>query len=339
MMQAGDVGMVTLTAEVAGGAMTTAFGWNVLRRTGEISQALKRSWDNPAQDQASKQTIAGATGSFIVDGLLMTAGGVAGARRSGPLLSDVQKTNEVSVPTINLDEQFNFGDRRAFKSDSPEARAYSKLKDSVVKVEGISHEQGKSYLNVESGFFVDDSGRVMTTLHSVQRARTIKVRTASGASFNAEVEHFDAPNDLALLKLTNARPYNTFKPLPLVPKPDPAPGSQIFGLGFPAPNQQARTLFLSPGKFINRESLLQPGEISGNTAARWFAGEDTNRMVLKSEMNFAGGMGGGPLVDDRGSVLGLITSASRQTGDRPSVSKATLGKELFKLYLKAVPVT
>jgi S1-C subfamily serine protease len=273
---------------------------------------------------------------MIVDGLLMSAGGLGGARLARPLSLRLA-SDALYVPTIHLDEQFRYRARTPFDKDTSEARIYTDLKDSIVRVSGFSQHGGGTYVNHESGFFVDPSGQIMTALHSVKGAHTIEVRTAPGDTFAARLEHFDAANDLALLKITDRSADGSFKSLSLASSASRlTEGSPVFGLGVPAPTIGANTLFLSPGKFLQRESLLQSNEVATNSIARQAAGENLEREVLQGEMHIEGGMSGGPLVDSQGHVLGLITGSRRYKGELPSVAKATPVDALRALYHLAV---
>lgn len=150
-----------------------------------------------------------------------------------------------------------------------------------------------------SGFFVTADGFFITNFHVVRDATRLVIRTAAG-SFPAELVAADKANDVALLKAEGA-----FKPLPLAASRDAKLGDTVFTIGFPNPQMQGLSPKLTDGKI---SSLVGP--------------EDDPRFFQVS-VAIQPGNSGGALVNDRGSVVGIITSrmtesvAYQKTGALP----------------------
>lgn len=150
-----------------------------------------------------------------------------------------------------------------------------------------------------SGFFVTEDGFFITNAHVVRDATHLVLRTAAG-NFPADLVATDKANDIALLKAEG-----TFKPLPIAASRDTRLGDTVFTIGFPNPQMQGTAPKLTDGKISSLVGL-----------------EDDPRFFQVS-VAIQPGNSGGALVNERGNVVGIITSrmtesvAFQKTGALP----------------------
>lgn len=135
-----------------------------------------------------------------------------------------------------------------------------------------------------SGFFIGDGTYFVTNHHVIDQAFLIRVRTR-WQTVTAELVHDDEQNDLAVLRVPRK-----FPTLPVVASRDVKLGRPVFTLGFPNPEVQG----LSP--------KLTRGEVSSLTGLR-----DDPR-YFQISVPIQPGNSGGPLVDEQGCVVGVITA-------------------------------
>jgi S1-C subfamily serine protease len=142
-----------------------------------------------------------------------------------------------------------------------------------------------------SGFLVSSDGLLLTDRHVVEDAKFVKVRWPDGIEGLGEVVRSDKARDVALVK-TDPRGR---KPLRL--RRDPAqPGDAVFAIGAPLGE-----------KF---QSTVTRGIVSAN---RVFEGLS----FIQSDVSVNPGSSGGPLLDDKGVVVGM-TEAGYRVGGAPA---------------------
>lgn len=139
-----------------------------------------------------------------------------------------------------------------------------------------------------SGFLVSSDGYVMTAQHVVGTDKYVKVRWSDGLEGLGEVVRSDRRRDVALLKVD---PRGR-APLALH-RAAPEPGDPVFAIGAP----------LDP----KLQSTVTRGVASANRIVDGFA-------FIQSDVTVDPGDSGGPLLDDKGQVLG-ITDFVRTDGD------------------------
>lgn len=161
-----------------------------------------------------------------------------------------------------------------------------------------------------SGFFVTNDGYLVTNFHVVKDAKKVKVKNNSGI-YSAVVVHVDQDNDLALLKVSGR-----FAPL-LISTNDAQLGEAVFTIGFPNIVLQGT------------EPKYTDGKISS------LAGVRDDPKDYQVSVPVQPGNSGGPLVDMRGSVVGVVVAklndiaALSSSGDLPqNVNYAIKGKYL-----------
>jgi S1-C subfamily serine protease len=144
--------------------------------------------------------------------------------------------------------------------------------------------------NRGSGFIIDPRGHVLTAQHVIDKAREIEVRLAHGERFPARVVAQDAHADLAILKIA-------------APQPLPA----VF-LG-DSNNNRVGDLAVVFGYPYGRESSMNLGIIS--RPGRSFPDSAGYEFIQTDAGAYPGGSGG-PLLNSKGHVIGMITMASER---------------------------
>lgn len=140
-----------------------------------------------------------------------------------------------------------------------------------------------------TGFIVSANGYVVTNYHVVKDADSVHLQNNRGDIFRAKVIYIDPASDLALLHIGDS----TFAPLKSIPytfKEETSDlGEDVFTIGFP-----------------RDDVVYGQGYLSSQTG---YAG-DTTAYQISIPVN--PGNSGGPVLDSRGNVIGIISG--KQTG-------------------------
>lgn len=146
-------------------------------------------------------------------------------------------------------------------------------------------------LAVVSGtcFFAAKAGIAVTNRHVIDGAATVALIDAHGRVHAAKVLRDDKDVDLAILEAVTARDV---APLPLARDADVPLGEQVFTIGFPVPG------------VLGNDPKFSEGSLGGQTGlgAAW---------LYQVTVPVQPGNSGGPLVDHRGLVVGVIVSKLR----------------------------
>lgn len=189
-------------------------------------------------------------------------------------------------------------------ADSPLlARLLDKLEDAVVKIE--SGAEG-DLSGLGSGFVVDKRGLVATNYHVVANATTARVRFKSGAAYEvAGYAAIDTDLDLAILSLH--QPPARLEPLTLAADRDPVRLSPVVAIGHPrgvefSPFDGKVSRILTTSQLPASSQRFLHQLISGKADHRW----------IQHTAKISEGNSGGPLLDERGQVIGINTWVDRQ---------------------------
>ncbi|MSP39330.1 MAG: PDZ domain-containing protein [Deltaproteobacteria bacterium] len=222
-------------------------------------------------------------GRLIAVALCLAPGALAAqehaAKISAPLWREAQpSTSETELDRLN----------RAMVQLADNARpAIVQIRVTGQDGKGAQSEPQNS---LGSGFFIDPQGYLLTAQHVVDKAKEIEVRLANGDRLAAEVIAADSQIDLAILKVSVA------KPMPILSFAD----SETVRVG---------DLALVFGYPFSRESSMSMGIIS--RAGRSFADSASFDYIQTDAGAYAGGSGG-PLLNRQGHVVGMITMASER---------------------------
>ncbi len=141
-----------------------------------------------------------------------------------------------------------------------------------------------------SGFIIHPDGYILTAQHVIDKAKEIEVRLADLQRVSAKLIAADAQTDLALLKIDAERE------LPILPLGD----SDGINVG------ELAVVFGYP---FGRESSMSLGIIS--RPGRTYQDSAGYELIQTNAGAYAGGSGG-PLLNAKGHVIGMITMASER---------------------------
>ncbi len=142
-----------------------------------------------------------------------------------------------------------------------------------------------------SGFLISSDGYLMTAEHVVGADRTVKIRWSDGLETSGEVIRSDRRRDVALIK---ADPRGR-SPLALR-REAPQPGDTVFAIGAPIK--------------LELQSTVTRGVASANRIMDGFS-------FIQSDVTVDPGNSGGPLLNEKGEVLGF-TDIGIRTADAPT---------------------
>jgi S1-C subfamily serine protease len=155
-----------------------------------------------------------------------------------------------------------------------------------------------------SGSVLDKNGHVVTNFHVIENARRIEVMLADGSAHEAKLVGADPNNDLAVIKI-NA-PADKLFPIAWGDSNRLLVGMRVYAIGNP----------------FGLERTLTTGIVSSlNRSLR----TENNRMIrgiIQTDAAINPGNSGGPLLDKRGSMVGLTTAIVSRSGASAGVGLA-----------------
>ena len=185
------------------------------------------------------------------------------------------------------------------------ARAYEAIRPSVVRVMSYGKSKdGKEDVEygVGTGVVIVDKGIILTNLHVVQGAQTIKLVFSDGSESGATVTGVQAHNDLAVLQ-AHTIPDDLIAAT-MRSTGDLVPGDQVVAVGFP--------FGIGPS--------VSHGVISGfGRAFKSPEGEQEISNLIQFDAAANPGNSGGPLVTMDGEVVGIVTGILNPTSHRTFV--------------------
>jgi len=153
--------------------------------------------------------------------------------------------------------------------------------------------------NTGTGFFVTRSGHLVTNFHVVQDAETVQVQIGDKL-IEAEKVHVDPANDVALLKLDIAT-----EALPIAGASRLERADEVFTLGYPSVDIQGQAQKATFGRVNSLSGIMD------------------DIRFLQVDVPVQPGNSGGPLINKRGEVVGVVTMTLdslvtlRETGALP----------------------
>ena len=142
-----------------------------------------------------------------------------------------------------------------------------------------------------SGFFISESGYIVTNHHVIDGADDIEVEFILDdkiQKFNAEIVQSDKVNDLAIIKIVDVN-FDGVKELPYNFKTRSSDvGTKVYAFGYP----MALTI-------MGKELKVTDGIISSKSG---YDGDITSYQISAP---IQGGNSGGPLFDDKGNLIGI----------------------------------
>lgn len=177
---------------------------------------------------------------------------------------------------------------------SPAVKAHEAIIPSVVRVAGLGKDKnGKedTERSVGTGVVIMDKGIILTNLHVVQGAETIKVTFADGLESSASITGVQPENDLAVLQAHTIP--DDLAAATMRSTADLAPGDQVVAVGYP--------FSIGPS--------TSSGVISGlQRSFRSPEGKQMMTNLIQFDAAANPGNSGGPLVTMDGEVIGIVTA-------------------------------
>jgi serine protease Do len=163
-----------------------------------------------------------------------------------------------------------------------------------IRVTTITDAKAKSPAQAQrsrgSGFIIDPQGYILTAQHVIDKAKEIEVRLADSRRLPAQLIAADTQVDLAILKIAPDRDL----PILVMGNSDTVQvGDLAVVFGYP----------------FGRESSMSLGVIS--RPGRTYAESASYEFIQTDAGAYAGGSGG-PLLNSKGHVIGMITMASER---------------------------
>ena len=184
-------------------------------------------------------------------------------------------------------------------------RAYRSVVELMVSAGGgTPFEDPERLQGVGSGFVYDRQGRIVTNQHVVEGAGSISVRFWNGSTYDAHLVGTDASTDLAVLQVD--APASLLKPLRLADSGDVQVGDAVVALGSP----------------FGLEGTLTSGIVSALHRQMTAPNDFTITDSIQTDTAINHGNSGGPLLDDRGRVIGVNAQIESQGGGSDGVGFA-----------------
>ncbi len=155
-----------------------------------------------------------------------------------------------------------------------------------------------------SGFVVDEAGHIVTNQHVVEGAEEISVRFADGVRRTAEVVGQDPSTDVALIQVD--APKEALKPLTLGDSNSVGVGEPVIAIGNP----------------LNVGISVTTGIVSGLGRPIKAPNNYTINDAVQTDAAINPGNSGGPLLDSRGTVIGVNAQIASESGGSEGVGFA-----------------
>lgn len=156
-----------------------------------------------------------------------------------------------------------------------------------------------------SGFFVDLNGHIVTNYHVIEDATRILVHTHSGEAYEASVVGSDRLTDLAVLKVNV--PAGKVVALRIADYESIRVGQKAIAIGMPLATGSNMGLDKSPTVttgVISAKDRSLPIESKTRPGVNDFTVEN----LLQTDAAVNPGNSGGPLLNSRGEVVGVVTA-------------------------------
>ena len=169
--------------------------------------------------------------------------------------------------------------------------------------------EGATFKQGGTGFLIDGKGYIVTNAHVLKGSSFVSVVNKKGdesKEFKAKIIYVDTKSDIAILKITDDD-YTPLKSLPysIAKKSSVNLGEEVFTLGYP-----------------RNEITYSKGDVSAKT------GYNGDTLSFQVQMPANPGNSGGPLLNQDGEVIGII---SRRETDVEGVSFAIKSKNIYSV--------
>lgn len=141
-----------------------------------------------------------------------------------------------------------------------------------------------------TGFAISTNGYILTNMHIINGADSLYVQNSKGESFKVKSVYTDPQNDIAILKI-NDKHFSNLSSIPYTIKRNTSNiGEIVYTLGYP-----------------KDDAVLGEGYVSSKNG---FIGDTTQYQVA---ISVNPGNSGGPVLDNNGNLVGIISGKPDQT--------------------------
>jgi serine protease Do len=163
--------------------------------------------------------------------------------------------------------------------------AYEQANNSIFYVRNLQKNRVSA---VGTGFLIQSDGQAVTAYHVIKGAEQIEATLQDGTVVkNIKLRSYDEQKDIAILDLPNKK-GNNLKGLEISNSPVKH-GTEIFAIGFP----------------LKETSIITQGIVNAPSAPI----NGKKRILVSAEI--VSGMSGGPVLDETGKVIGIISGSLR----------------------------
>lgn len=192
-----------------------------------------------------------------------------------------------------------------YRRSAPGVVQITSTSKTVVTDPFFGFPQPQEQRGLGSGFVYDKNGHIVTNFHVVRGAQTIEVSFSDNESMSARVVGTDPSSDLAVLKVRAAA--RALRPLELGNSDAVEVGDAVIAIGNPLGNFRSVTAGIVSA--LNRPLSSPNG----------FQIDD----VIQTDAPINSGNSGGPLLSNRGEVIGVNTAI--QTGQTGASGNIGIG--------------
>jgi S1-C subfamily serine protease len=178
---------------------------------------------------------------------------------------------------------------------APGVGVFNSVRPGIVVIEQGSGKEE----SLGSGVIINTQGQILTALHVVQGSGTLTVTFADGTQSGATVQSTDPDHDIATL--TADKPPGVIVPVTL--GGGARVGDETFALGHP----------------LGLVDSLTAGVISGLDRAFPLPSGKTINGLIQFDAPVSPGNSGGPLLNTKGQVIGIVTGLANPSGNEDNV--------------------
>ncbi|MFZ8907759.1 MAG: S1C family serine protease [Nitrosopumilaceae archaeon] len=243
-------------------------------------------------------------------------GGIAGAILAAVVFALVMiPPPEAIQPEVSITVEDNAIEESlpSYSKELSLIEIFEKSESGVVRVNVQKSPEAQIPAGVGSGFVFDKQGHVITNAHVVEGATKVVITFLDGREYNAEIVGVDTFTDIAVLKV-NAD-LSLLHPLTLGDSSGLKVGEPIAAIGNPFGLSGSMT----SGIVSQLGRLLPSG--SGYSIPD----------VIQTDAAINPGNSGGPLLNMRGSVVGINTAIQSATGEFTGVGFAVPSQTVAKI--------
>jgi S1-C subfamily serine protease len=181
-------------------------------------------------------------------------------------------------------------------SEEATVRACREASAGVISITSAWHSDGAEVDSHGAGFFLDAEGHAVTADHVLTGGQSIEVTLADGTRLRGEVVGRDPSHDIAVIRVRASG--EQIRPLRLGDSDSVQVGQTAIAIGHPLGYQRS----------------VSVGTISALGRSVGAPDGKSIREIIQVDASVNDGSSGGPLLDSRGEVVGVVVASTAPTG-------------------------